>query len=61
MGTIEEFLEEGEVTRSEPIPAPVTTEIFSLTSFQGQEESTDSKDMQPSFPVEIMPFMGMLK
>jgi len=35
---------EGIVMGSEPVPVPVTTEIISLTSSQGQEESTDPKE-----------------
>ena len=57
--TIEELPEEGEVTRSESVLAPVTTETVHLTFSKGHEESTNPKDMQPSFPVKMMPFMGM--
>ena len=59
VATVEELLEEGEVTWSEPVLAPTTTESVPLTSFQGQEESTNPKDMRPSSPVEMIPSMGM--
>ena len=47
------------MTGGEPLPTSVTIETISLTSPQGQEEGSDPKDMQPSSPVEMMPFMRM--
>ena len=39
--------------------APTTTETAPSTSSQGQEESTDLKDMRSSSPVEMMPSSGL--
>ena len=61
MVTMEELPEEGEVTSSELVPAPVIVETVPLTFSKGREESTDPKDMRPSFPVEMMSSMGMLE
>ena len=54
-----EGLAEGQVTESEPVPTPASVETASSTSLQGQEESTDLKNMQSGSPIEMMPSIGM--
>ena len=55
---LSEEIAERQVTKDEPMSTWVPTKIAPSGSLQGQENSTNSKDILPESPIEMMPSTG---